>query len=380
MPLKVLQIASSFPRWGGTEIHILNLSEQLRLRGHSVTIACQPGRWVEGRARELGIPTTPVTVDRLHDRKDMPALRRFLRDNKVDVLHAHWSQDMIIPPVSAMLEHVPVRILSRHLPNSLKNRAGGWIYSNILFSRVVTVSESVRQTLLTSGMSPGRVDTIHHGTDIVVFGATTQSVSESRQALGVPEGAIAVGIVGRVASEKGHKYLFEAIRLLGDRYPLCCVVIGEGPDDEKLQALVQELGIQDKVIFGGFRSDVNNAINGLDIVAVPSTWAEPCSAAIQQGMVLGKPIIGTLSGGTPEMIVEGKTGLLVPVEDANALAEAIGTLAGDANLRMQMGVAGRERVEALFSLSVMTDKIEALYQSEYAKARGARALQKVTAA
>jgi glycosyltransferase involved in cell wall biosynthesis len=115
-------------------------------------------------------------------------------------------------------------------------------------------------------------------------------------------------------------------------------------------------------------------------VAVPSTWAEPCSAAIQQGMVLGKPIIGTLSGGTPEMIVEGKTGLLVPVEDANALAEAIGTLAGDANLRMQMGVAGRERVEALFSLSVMTDKIEALYQSEYAKARGARALQKVTAA
>jgi glycosyltransferase involved in cell wall biosynthesis len=147
-----------------------------------------------------------------------------------------------------------------------------------------------------------------------------------------------------------------------------------------LQALVQELGIQDKVIFGGFRSDVNNAINGLDIVAVPSTWAEPCSAAIQQGMVLGKPIIGTLSGGTPEMIVEGKTGLLVPVEDANALAEAIGTLAGDANLRMQMGVAGRERVEALFSLSVMTDKIEALYQSEYAKARGARALQKVTAA
>jgi glycosyltransferase involved in cell wall biosynthesis len=182
MPLKVLQIASSFPRWGGTEIHILNLSEQLRLRGHSVTIACQPGRWVEGRARELGIPTTPVTVDRLHDRKDMPALRRFLRDNKVDVLHAHWSQDMIIPPVSAMLEHVPVRILSRHLPNSLKNRAGGWIYSNILFSRVVTVSESVRQTLLTSGMSPGRVDTIHHGTDIVVFGATTQSVSERRSA------------------------------------------------------------------------------------------------------------------------------------------------------------------------------------------------------
>ena len=141
--------------------------------------------------------------------------------------------------------------------------------------------------------------------------------------MGIPEDALAVGIVGRVASEKGHKYLFEAAKMLGDRYPLRCVVIGDGPDDEKLKLLVQQMGIADKVVFAGFRDDVNNAINALDVVAVPSIWAEPCSAAVQQGMALCKPVIGTRSGGTPEMIAEGETGLLVPVEDAAALADAI---------------------------------------------------------
>ena len=380
MPLTVLQVASSFPRWGGTEIHLLNLSDQLRQRGHHVTVACQPGRYVEARAHELGIPTIPATVDRLHDRRDMPALRRFLRENKVDVLHAHWSLDMIVPPVAALLERVPVRVLSRHLPNPLKSRNGGWIYSNILFSRVVTVSESVRQTLIASGMSPGRVETIHHGTDVDAFAAATVTPAESRRELGVPDGTLAVGIVGRVASEKGHKYLFEAVRRLRDRFPICCVVIGDGPDDEKLKVLVAEMGIADRVLFAGFRADVNNAIAGLDIVAVPSIWQEPCSAAIQQGMALGKPVIGTLSGGSPEMIVEGETGLLVPVEDAPALAGAIARLASDEHLRARMGAAGRERVGRLFTLSGMTDKIEALYRREYARARGHRALQKALTA
>ena len=133
------------------------------------------------------------------------------------------------------------------------------------------------------------------------------------------------------------------------------------------------------MLFTGFRDDVNNAINALDIVAVPSTWNEPCSAVVQQAMALRKPVIGTRAGGTPEMVVEGETGLLVPPSDADALADAIAALAGDAFLRRRMGQAGRARVEQLFSLQVMTDKIEDLYRREYIKARGEGALQKALA-
>ena len=457
MPLSVLQFAAGMPNWGGAEIHLLNLSEQLRRRGHDVTVACQPGRYVEARAQAAGFATLPITLTRQHDRRDIPALRRYLRAHPTDVLHTHAPNDFLLPPLAALTAGVPVRIMTRHLPHPLRNRPGAWVYSNILFSRVVTVSESVRQTLIASGMSPGRVETIHHGTDVDAF-AATMPPAEDRARLGIPQGAVAVGIVGRVAGEKGHRVLLEAAQILkrvekeagsppgpqfwgrqiaprppilgeqiaprppilgeqiaprppilgeaemrqrrsevcfpapvppelGARGPLRnlganihIAIIGDGPEEQAMKILTDEMNLGDRVTFTGFREDVADAVNALDIVVVPSVWAEPCSAVVQQGMALGKPVIGTLSGGTPEMIVEGETGLLVPVGDAPALAEAIARLAADAPLRARMGAAGRERVGRLFTLSGMTDKIEALYRREYARARGHRALQNAESA
>ncbi len=167
---------------------------------------------------------------------------------------------------------------------------------------------------------------------------------------------------------------------MGNRYPVRYVVIGEGPDEGVIRKNAEELGLAESVVFTGFRDDVNNAILAMDIVTVPSTWDEPCSAVVQQAMALCKPVIGTRAGGTPEMVLEGETGLLVPPSDAAALAEALAALAGDAFLRRRMGQAGRERVEQHFSLQVMTDKIEDLYHHEYELRRGAGALQNVPAA
>jgi len=379
MSLSILQVATGFPGWGGTELHILNLSDQLRRRGHEVTIACRPGRWVEERAQGLGLRTVPMEVKRQQDWHDYPHLRRFLRENKTDVLHVHWSTDIIVPGFAALREHVPVRVLSRHMPYPFKNRLGTWLYSRLLFSRIVTVSNSVRATLLECGVAPQKVETIYHGTDVAAFQKTDYAPAEARRRLGVPDGHLAVGIVGRIAPEKGHKFLLDAARRLGDRYPLRVVVIGDGPDEAAMRAAAQEMGISDKVIFTGFLEDVNNAMLGLDIVVVPSTWDEPCSAVVQQAMALSKPVIGTQAGGTPEMVQDGLTGLLVPPSDAPALADAIATLAGDAFARRRMGEASRERVLSLFSLDVMTDRIEELYCEEYAAARGTGTLHKALA-
>ena len=379
MPLNVLQVATGFPNWGGTELHILNLSEQLQRRGHRVTIACRPGRWVEERAAQMGLPTVPIRVMRQHDWQDFGRLRTFIRENNIDVLHVHWSLDVIVPGFAALFERVPVRILSRHMPYPFKNRLGTMLYSGLLYTRLVPVSRSVRDTLIRCGVAPKKIEVIHHGTDVEVFARTTQPRMEARRAMGLPDDCVAVGIVGRIAPEKGHRVLLEAAKRLGDRYPVRYVVIGEGPDESVIRQSARELGLESSVIFTGFRDDVNNAILAMDIVTVPSTWSEPCSAVVQQGMALCKPVIGTRAGGTPEMIVEGETGLLVPPSDPGALADALATLAGDAFLRQRMGQAGRARVEELFSLQVMTDKIEELYRREYTRARGPQALQEALA-
>jgi len=380
MPLSVLQVATSFPSWGGTELHILNLSEQLRLRGHDVTVACRPGKWVEARAQAMGLPTVPITVRRQGDWRDFAKLRRFFRERPTDVVHVHWSLDMVVPVTAARLEGVPVRVLSRHMPYPFKTRAGTLLYSRLLFTRMVTVSDSVRRTLLRCGVPDAMVEVIHHGTDVEAFARTTAPRRAIRAALGIPEDSVAVGIIGRIAPEKGHAVLLDALARLGDRYPLCLVVVGNGPDEGTLREAVARLGLGDRVLFAGFRDDVNDVISALDVVAVPSTWQEPCSAVVQQGMALGKPVIGTLVGGTPEMVLDDETGFLVPPSDAGALADAMARLAGDAFLRRRLGAAGRERVEDLFSLRVMTDKVEALYHREYESARGAKALQKAPVA
>lgn len=379
MSLSVLQVASSFPSWGGTELHILNLSEQLRLRGYDVTVACRPGKWVEARAKQMGLPTVPIRVVRQGDWQDFGQLRRFLREHQTDVLHVHWSLDMVVPGFAARLEGVPVRILSRHMPYPFKSRLGTMLYSRFLFTRMVTVSNSVRETLLKCGVPGDKVQVIHHGTDVEAFEQITQERRAVRNALGIPEDSVAVGIVGRIAPEKGHFVLLEALRRLEGRYPLCLVVVGSGPDEARLREGVEAAGLQNRVVFTGFRDDVNNVINALDVVTVPSTWNEPCSAVVQQAMALSKPVVGTRVGGTPEMVLDNETGFLALPSDPDMLADALARLAGDAFLRRRLGAAGRERVERLFSLRVMTDKIEALYHQEYARTRGVDAGQKALA-
>ncbi len=371
MSLSVLQVASAFPHWGGAELHALNLSQQLQRRGYDVTVACRPGRFIEERAHQMGLATVPITVRKQNDWHDYGALRRFLRQKPIDVLHAHWSTDMIVPPTAALRARVPVRIMTRHMPYPFKNRFGSWLYSQVLWTRLVTVSASVRDTLLACGVAPDKIEVIHHGTDIAQFVRTTESPQSVKRGLGIPDGCLTVGIVGRIAPEKGHLVLLQAAALLGDRYPLRYVIVGDGPSEAAVREAVRALGLEDRVVFAGFRPDVNNVIAALDILTLPSTWNEPCAAVVQQAMAVCRPVVGTRAGGTPEMVVDGGTGLLVPPSDAPALADAIARLAGDAFLRKRLGAAGRERVEAHFSLSLMTDRIEALYRREYEAVRPA---------
>ena len=364
-PLTIVQVATNLESWGGLEIHLLNLAEQLRARGHRVIVAGRPGKFVLSRAQALGLETFEATVKRQSDRTDFGRLRGFFRREKVDVIHAHNQEDALVPAAAARLAGVPASFLTWHFPFPFRSRAKGRLILALLHKRLIAISSSVQDMHIENGVTPGRMEVIHHGTDVEAFRTLTADVPALRAALGLAPEDLAVGIVGRVAPEKGHYVLFEALRLLADRHPrLRAVVVGDGPDMPALRRDLAAMGVAKKVVLTGFRDDVNNVIAALDIVAVPSTWPEPCSAAVQQGMALSKPVVGSRTGGTPEMILEGETGLLVPPSDAAALADALGRLAASPDLRQGMGEAGRARVEAHFSLRRMTDAVEALYRRE----------------
>ena len=375
-PLSILQVASGFPGWGGTELHLLNLSAQLVKRGHSVTVACRPDGWVINKAQEMGLETLPATVLRQQDWTDYAKLRDWCRANQIDVAHAHWSTDAFVPAAAARAAGVPVRLMTRHSPYPFKTGLGRWIFTEVLYNRLLAVSHSVAKTLVGCGVPSEKLTVIHHGTDVEAFENTTVAPSIIREELGIRGDDIALGIIGRVAPEKGHRYLFDALTKVDPALRVKVVVVGDGPEAATSKDYVKEHGIADRVVFSPFRSDVNNIFDAMDAVVVPSTWEEPCSAVIQQAMALSKPVIGTLVGGTPEMIVDGETGLLAPPSDADALADAVRRMAADAPMRLRMGDAGHARVIEHFSLQVMTDRIEEVYRREFEQVRGAGSLQR----
>ena len=368
-PLTIVQVATNLEAWGGLELHLLTLADQLRSRGHRVLVAGRPGKFVLTRAQAMGLETFEATVKRQSDWTDFGRLRDFFRREKVEVIHAHNQEDALVPAAAARLAGVPASFLTWHLPFPFRNRARGRFILAFLHKRLIAISDSVRDMHLANGVAPGRMEVIHHGTDVEALRALTDDVPALRPKLGLTPGDIAVGIVGRVAPEKGHRELFEALRLLADRHPcLRAVVVGNGPDMPALRRDLSALGVAKKVIFTGFRDDVNNVIAALDIVAVPSIWPEPCSPAILQAMALGKPVVASRVGGTPELVTDGETGLLVPVSEPAAFAAALSRLAAAPCLRHDMGEAGRARAAVHFSIGRMVDRIEALYRRESDKA------------
>jgi glycosyltransferase involved in cell wall biosynthesis len=371
-PLRILEVASGLPNWGGTEIHLVNLSEQLVARGHSVTISCQPGRFVEAEAKRRGLDVAPAVVRSQTDFRARRDIQGILRAGNFDVVHVHWAPDYIVTPILARMARVPVVLMSHHSPHPFKSGARRWLFAHGLFDRVIALSESVRTMLLGQGLRPDQVVTIHHGTDTDTFRSTSIGPSALRAEWHIPAERFVAGIVGRVAVEKGIPDFIGAVGKLQGR--IHGVIVGDSTSPEylaELRDVAARAGASDYLTFAGFRADVNNAIGALDALVLASTWNEPCAAVVQQAGCLGKPVVGTNLGGTPEMIVDGRTGILVPPSSSDAIANALGTLASDRERAAAMGAAGRQRIEERFTQRGMVDRIEALYAQELL-ARGGR--------
>ena len=314
---------------------------------------------------------------RQNDWQDFGKLRQFLRENKTDVMHVHWSTDVMVPGYAALKEHVPVRIMSRHMPYPFKNRLGTLLYSRVLYTRLVPVSQSVRDTLVRCGVAADKIEVIHHGTDVGAFSRTTAPPAQVRRELGIPDDCLAVGIVGRIAPEKGHAVLLEAVQKVSESYPVCCVVIGEGPDEAAMKESARTLGIADKV-----------SVHGLP---GRRQQCHQCSGHRRRAVHLERAVFrrGPAGDGAAEArhrhprrrdAGNGSGGRDRPARPPRRRRRPGGrhrcTCRGRLR-RRRMGQAGHARVEQLFSLQVMTDKIEDLYRREYKRACGEGALQKV---
>ena len=185
--------------------------------------------------------------------------------------------------------------------------------------------------------------------------------SEMRAALGIPADEPVVGIVARLDHwAKGHGELFQALAQVHTHYPLRCLVIGGGRRQPEMAAMVQELSLTPWVNFLGHRDDIPDLLASLDIFVLPS-HSEGISRSLLEAMASGLPVVVSEAGGSPEVVQHEVNGLLVPVKNVSALAQALIRLLDDPDWAKQLGLAASQRVVDNFSLDRLGQELNEIY-------------------
>lgn len=289
-------------------------------------------------------------------------LLRLLRRERIDVVHAHMFGSNVWATVLGRIARVPVIVAHEHTW-SFEGRPVRKLLDRELIGRGCSVflavsREDRRRMIEIEGVDPGKVRYLPNGADVPPASGSPAAV---REELGVAPDAPLIGSVGHLRPQKAFPVLVEAAALLRERVPEVIVVIaGEGPERERLEALIAARRLQSTVRLLGRRLDVPDLLAALD-VAVCSSDFEGSPVSIMEYMEAGLPVVSTAVGGVPDMVTDGVHGRLVAPGDPPALATAIAELLLDRPTARRLGTAGRERRRAEFTLSVMVSRLGHLY-------------------
>lgn len=295
-------------------------------------------------------------------------LSRFIKANNIHLVHPCDNISRVAGGIAAKLAGVPaVCQITDDFENTFTNRALRAVIL-LCMERVMPVSDKVGGFFRVGPKGEAKVKTIYTGIDLDCFDPAGAK-SEVRKEFSIAPGDVLIGIVGLLQPIKGHSELFHALALLKKAHvhAFRCLVVGDGPELESLKELAGRLGLSAEIIFTGFRKDISALMKGIDMLVAPSR-SEASSRVLLEAGALKLPVVGTRVGGIPEMIEDGSSGFLVPLDDVAALAEAIRKLF-DPVLRKRMGEAGRTRIENKFSNQKITEQVEQVYCSVLGNAR-----------
>ncbi len=366
--LRVMHVVLSLEP-GGTERLVIDISR--RMNADVPTSVCcldQAGAWAP-QLRAAGIPVAVLgRRPGFH-----PALGLQIAElataQGASVVHCHQYSPFVYGSFAGM-RRPSLRIvftehgrLSDDPPKAKRiwaNRVIGWWPDS-----VVAVSDDLRRHMIAEGFPPSRIDVIHNG---IEPGPETDgsACQAARRELGVPADAFLVGTVARLDPVKGLEVIVQAFSTIVAHVPEArLVLVGDGPERQRLEELAVRLGVASCITWAGFRSDARALMAAFDVYVNTST-SEGVSLTLLEAMAASRAVVATRVGGTPEVIVHGTSGLLVPARDPGAVAETILALHQDAGRRQALGAAGRSRVVERFSF----DRLIRNYLAAYEGRRG----------
>lgn len=369
-PLSILHLTTLLDP-GGAENHLLTLCQGLHSLGHQVEVAylLDGHNKLEPKFIQLGICTHGLRMRSRYDFTAMVRLVDLIRTNHYDIVHTHLIRSDLLGTLAAKIARNKTLISSKHNDD--------WFYHNAVVAQterwlckqsrqVIVISQALANFYQSNSLihDETKLNRIHYGLDLKEFDhklLKTQK-KEIYQPLGIPEGAQIVLTVGRLEVQKGQHYLINAFPKIHAYSPnIHLIIVGQGSLHFQLENHIKKLGLSSHIHLLGWRPDVQSLMAASDIFVLPSLW-EGFGLVLLEAMAAQCPVIASNISAIPEIVVHGKTGILVPPRDSDALAQAILDLLQNSEQRLSMGREGRLRVMTDFTVERMVDRTITVYK------------------
>jgi glycosyltransferase involved in cell wall biosynthesis len=355
---------------GGIAEGVLSTVRNLDRERFSPMLACTPAliKAFGSDLDRLGLRVYPMPrLSRPYQFAAMGRMMRILRAAAPDIVHTHlFVATMCVAPV-AKLCGVSVVIESCRIREGWRQGIWKkfWIdrWVNRFVDANIAISEALRRYLIEEkGFDGGKVFLVRNGRELSrVLAPPRREAAELRREFRLNADNLVVCVPGRLAVQKGHRYLLEALPTVLGLFPnLRVLIVGDGVLREQLASDISRRGLQEQVVLTGYRKDVYDILRMCDLVVLASLFEGLPLVAIEAG-ALGKPIVATAVDGTPEVVLHGKTGWLVPPSNSDELAYGICRLLGDPKLRLDLGKQAQEYIAREFSFQRVVAETEGLY-------------------
>jgi glycosyltransferase involved in cell wall biosynthesis len=354
---------------GGVQQQLLSLLKAYNRERFNPIFCCLGPKQEMGKEIE-GIGIEFISLNKLRYNRFSPGivleLHRLMKIKQIHVVRTHRYRSNLYGRLAAFSSGVPVIIASVHDNYRTDKRPNRRIMNRILSKitdKIVAVSEDVKEDIIRyDRIDPSKLQVIPNGIDVERFNPE-KNTSNIRKEFPLEEDDIVIGFIGRIVPAKGLEYLLNALPYLKEEFKsIKLLIIGEGSLVEKLKEKAKKNNIFDNILFTGVRRDIPEILASIDIFVMPST-AEGLPNSLLEAMAMGKPVVATEVGGIPELIKNGRSGLLVPPRNPEALATAIKDLITNDQLAAKMGQAARNFVLNNYSIVEIAQKWQTLYLS-----------------
>ena len=357
---------------GGAERELLAMLERLPSRGYRPVVVCPDSGPLTQKLTHLGVETRMAPMPpwrKLFAYPQRPAAVRVLRDAIAAARPAliHVNDIWWVPQTLRASEGFGIPIVA-HVRQEIEP-AKARRYELERADLVLPVSRQIQRSLEQGGVRSERLRTLYSGLDMARV-KDQEDGRGVRRRFGIPEDALVLGTVANLFERKGYEVMLAALPLVVKTSPAVQYLIvgsGDAAYEARLKAMVETLRLESRVHFAGFQESVYPCLAAMDLYVHPALM-EGFGIAVLEAMAMRKPVVATTTGGLPEIVQDGETGILVPPGDAGALAGAVSSLLQDPARRRQWGEAGRARVAAHFAVEAMMDGLTSGYKTVLAQA------------